>query len=57
MRLKGVEGKLYWLLKEGPGSDIMPMTVFNVIEGLTDKGNDEMEKYRKEAAELGRRVA
>ena len=56
MRLKGDEGKLFRLLKEGPTREIKPAMVHKVIERLTENTNSDVEKLKSEAKEEGQRV-
>ena len=55
-RLKGDEGMLFRLLKEGPAKDIKPAMVSKVIEGLAIESSGEMEKLKSEVIEVGKRM-
>lgn len=53
VKLKGEEGRLYRLLKEGPIKKVKPEMVKRVMEELAEDG---VEKLRNEVVEIGKRV-
>ena len=56
MRLKGEEGMLFRLIKEGPAKSIKPAMVSKVIEGLAVESSGEIEKFKGEAVKIGKWV-
>ena len=56
LSLRGVQGRLYRLLKEGQAKEVMPEMVFGVIEDLTNQSNEEMERLKAEVARMGDQV-
>ena len=56
IRLKGDEGRLFKLLKEGPSREMKPAMIYQVMKGLTNQSNEYTDKLKSEATEIAKRV-